>query len=257
MALKSNHNIRILKDAAELNAAMAGEIARLSKDAIAQRGICTLVLSGGSTPKSLYALMATPAWQGKFDWTNTVLFWGDERCVPPDHADSNYAMVKRELLSKVRIPGKNIHRMITESGTPEEVAAAYEETVRRETTSADENKAKGTPRFDIVLLGLGTNGHTASLFPHTIVLHETARLVAACYVEEVSSHRITVTAPLLNNAKNIFFLVSGAEKAEVLNSVLNGPSQTEKLPAQLIKPSNGSLIWMIDKPAARLLPGNS
>ncbi len=235
---------------------MARTIVRHSKDAIAQRGICTLVLSGGSTPKSLYALMATPEWRDKLDWARIRLFWGDERFVPPDHPDSNYAMVKRELLSKVPVPAANVHRMVTEDGSAEQVASAYEETVRRESASAKKQVAatSGTPRFDIVLLGLGTNGHTASLFPHTEVLHEKRRLVVSCYVDEVKSHRITMSAPLLNNARNIFFLVSGAEKAEVFNSVLYGSQQPETLPAQLIHAESGSLVWMADKPAVRLLP---
>ncbi len=236
---------------------MAEAIARLSKDAIAQRGVCTIVLSGGSTPKSLYALMATAAWKDKFDWAHTAFFWGDERYVPPNHPDNNYAMVKRELLSKVTIPEKNIHRVMTETGTPEEVAAGYEKTVREVTFANKSGTQAKPPSFDIVLLGLGTNGHTASLFPHTTVLHETTRLVAACFVEEVKTHRITMTAPLLNNARNILFLVSGAEKAEVMNSVIYGPKQPDTLPAQLINPTNGSLVWMIDKPAARLLPEKS
>jgi 6-phosphogluconolactonase len=202
--------------------------------------------------------MATPEWKDKFDWARTALFWGDERYVPSDHPDNNYAMVKRELLSKVSVPERNIHRVMTETGTAEDVAAAYEKTVRRVLTSANKNLAQANvPSFDIVLLGLGTNGHTASLFPQTAVLHETTRLVAACYVEEVGSHRITMTTPLLNNAQNIFFLVSGAEKAEVLNSVLYGPRQTEVLPAQLISPNHGSLVWMTDKPAAKLLSERS
>ena len=242
-----------------LNGEMAGAIAQLSKDAIAQRGFCTLVLSGGSTPKSLYALMATPQWRDQFDWSRIRLFWGDERFVPADHPDNNYAMVKRELLSKVSVPRANVHRMITEEGTPEQVAAAYQVTVLRETSSGKDASAvmDEIPRFDIVLLGLGTNGHTASLFPHTDVLHEKRLLVASCYVDEVKSHRITMTAPLLNNARNIFFLVAGAEKAEVLNEVLYGPNQPEKLPAQLIHANHGSMIWMTDKPAARLLPQSS
>ena len=241
---------------ASLNSALANDLAQLSKQAITQRGFCTLVLSGGSTPKALYALMATPEWRKQFDWTRIRLFWGDERFVSPDHSDSNYAMVNRELLSRVNVPQENVHRVITERGTPEEVAAAYEETVRREAPPGKPSPSgqKDIPQFDVVLLGLGANGHTASLFPNTGVLHEDARLVVACYVEEVKANRITMTAPLLNRARNIFFLVAGAEKAEVINHVVYGSHQPEKLPAQLIQPVDGSLTWMVEKPAARLLP---
>ncbi len=252
--METNHNIRVLNDAATLNLEMAATMARLSSDVIKQRGVCTLVLSGGSTPKSLYALMARSDWRTKFDWTHTSLFWGDERSVPPDHPDSNYAMVKKALLSQVPIPADNVNRIVTEQGTPDEVAAVYEETLRRQAAAKADTKQIAMPRFDLVLLGLGTNGHTASLFPHMAALRERERLVVASYVEEVKSYRITMTAPLLNNARNIFFLVSGAEKADVLQQVLYGPQQPEVLPAQLIRPSNGSLVWMTDQPAARLLP---
>jgi 6-phosphogluconolactonase len=252
--VKPKPEIRISEDPAALNSAMAAEIARLSKEAIAKRGACTLVLSGGSTPKSLYALMATPAWRDKFDWAHIHLFWEDERYVPPDHPDSNYGMVKRELLSKVPIPAANVQRVMTETGKPEEVAAAYEQTIRREFESLKLGPTSNSvPQFDILLLGLGTNGHTASLFPHTSVLHENKRLVAACYVEEVKMNRITMTVPLLNNARNTFFFLAGADKADVVKQVMRGPRQPEQLPAQLIEPTDGSLIWMMDKPAARLV----
>jgi len=233
---------------------MAGEIARLSKEAIVQRGASTVVLSGGSTPKSLYALMATPAWRDKFDWPHIHLFWEDERFVAPDHPDSNYGMVKRELLSKVSIPASNVHRVITEKGKPEEVAAAYEQTIRREFQSLKlASSSNDIPRFDVLLLGLGTNGHTASLFPHTSVLQEKKRLFAACYVDEVKMYRLTMTVPLLNNSRNTFFFLAGAEKAEVVKELLHGPRKPEDLPAQLIEPNDGSLVWMMDKAAARLV----
>ena len=233
---------------------MAAEIFRLSSQAIAQRGASTVVLSGGSTPKSLYALMATPDWRDKFDWPHIHLFWEDERYVPPDHPDSNYGMVKRELLSKISIPAANVHRMITEKGKPEEVAAAYEQAIRRNFESLKlVSTPNAIPRFDILLLGLGTNGHTASLFPHTSVLHEKNLLVAACYVDEVKMYRLTMTLPLLNDSRNTFFFLAGAEKAEVVKQVLRGPRQPEELPAQLIEPNDGTFVWMMDKPAARLI----
>jgi 6-phosphogluconolactonase len=254
MHVKVKPEIRVSEDTAALNSAMAKEIARLSKEAIAKRGAATVVLSGGSTPKALYALMGTPEWRDKFDWAHIHLYWEDERFVPPDSPDNNYGMVKKALLSQVSIPDANVHRVMTEKGKPEEVAAAYEQTIRRDFQSLKlGSNSNEIPQFDIIILGLGTNGHTASLFPHTSVLDEKKLLVAALYVEEVKMERITMTLPLLNNARNTYFFLAGAEKAEVVKQVLRGPRQPEQLPAQLIEPYERTLVWMMDKPAARLI----
>jgi len=238
------HNILICNDRDALNRKAAQLIAQLSEQAIDVGKRCMLALSGGSTPKLLYELLATPEWSGRIDWAKTYLFWGDERYVPPDDPQSNYRMVKEALLSKVAIPAANVHRVHTELPSAEDAATTYERALRE---VFDTNK---TPQFDIILLGLGENGHTASLFPYTTVLKDDAHDFAACYVDEVKQYRLTLTAPVINYARNVIFLVSGASKASVLKEVLYGDYVPDRLPAQLIKPVSGSLIWLVDKPAA-------
>ena len=223
---------------------------RHSRRFSAARGRFLVSLSGASTPKALYQLLATPEWRTTVNWSKTHLFWGDERFVPPDDPQSNYRMTSEALLSRIPIPSANVHAVPTQLGTPQEAAAAYERTIREVSIAAGGE----IPRFDLILLGLGENGHTASLFPHSPVLHETARLVAADFVQEVNLYRITMTAPLINHARCAIFLVSGSGKAAVLKEVLTGPYQPEELPAQLIKLDQGMLIWLVDKPASSLLP---
>ena len=239
-------NLVVCADKAALNTKAAECFRDIAKKAIFGSGTCTVSLSGGSTPKQLYALLATPEWSKQVQWEHIHLFWGDERNVPIDHADSNYAMVERELLSKVPVPEKNVHRFPVELGDANAVAAAYEKSLH------EFFGTNGLPRFDLVLLGLGENGHTASLFPHCPALREAKRLIVADWVEEVKADRLTMTAPLINAARQIIFLVSGANKAQVLHDVLNGPRQPEQLPAQLIAPAAGRLTWLADADAARL-----
>jgi 6-phosphogluconolactonase len=248
---KTKPELIVYPDKDALNVAAAEFCAGVAREAIAARGRCMISLSGGSTPKSLYALLAKPHWIEQFDWKSIHLFWGDERCVPIDHPDSNYGMVERELLSKAPIPKENVHRYKTELGDPEIVAADYEMTIR----NVFGVYAPEIPRFDLILLGLGENGHTASLFPHCPALHETKRLVLSDYVEEVKACRLTVTAPLINAAHQITFLISGASKAQVVKEVLEGPRRPEDLPAQLISPAfpDGKITWLMDKAAAALV----
>lgn len=236
----------VCADHAALNVRAAEYFRDLAKKSIFGSGTFNVALSGGSTPKSLYALLATPEWNAQIQWNHIHFFWGDERCVPITHPDSNYAMVERELLSKVNVPPGNVHRFPVELNEPAAIAAAYERDLK------EHFGANGIPRFDLVLLGLGENGHTASLFPNCPALKETSRLVVADWVEEVKAHRLTMTAPLINAARQIVFLVSGPGKAQVLQDVLNGPKDPEKLPAQLIAPTSGKLTWLADKDAARL-----
>jgi 6-phosphogluconolactonase len=235
-------------------AAVFGEAARRFVDAarqtMAARGRFFAALSGGSTPKGLYELLATPEWSRQVDWGKVLVFWGDERFVPPVSAQSNFGMANAALLSKVDILPSNIFRVPTEAGSAEEAAAVYEQTLRRALAAAP----AATPALDLVLLGLGTNGHTASLFPHTQVLRETGRLVAAVYVEEVKAFRITMTARLLNRARGLMFLATGGEKASVLNEVLFGEFDPERLPAQLVRPDSGDVTWIVDQAAAAQLP---
>jgi len=216
----------------------------LARESIAARGRFTVALSGGSTPRALFSLLASEAHRDQVEWGRTVVFWSDERCVPPDHADSNYGMAREALLSKVPIPTGNVHRMRGEVN-PERAALEYEQTVRRELPTE-----VGAPVFDLILLGMGPDGHTASLFPGTPAIHEKARLVAANFVPKLNAHRITFTPPLINAAAHVMFLVAGSDKADVLRAVLEGEFKPDVLPAQLVKPVDGQLAWLVDRAAA-------
>ncbi len=220
-------------------------------ESIQTRDRFTVALSGGSTPKGLYALLASPEWKSQVDWSKVHIFFGDERMVPAADSKSNYRMANEALLSHIDVPPQNVHRVITETGTPEAVAAEYERTIRQ---VFGEDSA--VPGFDFVLLGLGENGHTASLFPQRPTLHERSKLVAADYVDAVGMYRITMTLPLLNHARLVAFLVSGSAKAEVLRDIVSGPYQPEQLPSQLIKPDAGPLLFLLDKDAASKLPAD-
>lgn len=232
----------VVPDPPALYEAAAELFAQSAADSIAQRGRFTVALSGGSTPRALYQLLATDAWRDNIDWSKIHLFWGDERWVPSSDKQSNYRMVKEALLSKVPIPPENVHRIETDRGDPPESAEEYEEEIRK--------FFGGDPHFDLDLLGIGTNGHTASLFPHRPTLHISDRLVVADYIDEVKMNRITFTVPLINASRLNLFLAAGADKAEVLKDVLRGPSNSEQLPSQLVRSPQGSLIWLIDEPAA-------
>ncbi len=218
----------------------------IAKDAIAARGKFSLVLSGGRTPDALYKLLSTPQQVPRLPWDHTDVFWGDERYVPEDDKRNNAFVAHNLLLNQVPITETQIHRIPVRTD-PATDAMNYEKTIRDYFNDAPSH-------FDLIFLGLGENGHTASLFPHTEVLHEKERLVKEVYVEEVGMHRITMCRGLINRARNIIFLLQGEGKAEVLNEVLTGPYQPDKLPAQLILPVNGKLFWYTDAPAASKLP---
>src|ERR1044072_1312051 len=202
----------------------------------------TVALSGGSTPKLMFQVLADQ-FRDEVAWSNIHFFWSDERHVPPDDAQSNYRMANEALLSHVPVSTNNVHRIRSENPDAEAVASEYEQTIIEVTKQT-------LPRLDLIFLGLGTDGHTASIFPGSEVLNETKSLVAAPYVEKVKSYRITMTLPLLNNGSSIVFLVSGAEKAEIVKAVLQGEN---KYPAQAVMPTQGELIWMLDKDAASKL----
>jgi len=209
-----------------------------------------VALSGGSTPKGVYALLALdPGLQREVPWDKIHFFWGDERHVPPDHPDSNYRMADDALLSKVPVPVANVHRILSENRDADDAARQYEGTLR----AFFQASAGRFPRFDLVLLGLGSDGHTASLFPGTTALHERQRLVAANWVGKLDVDRITVTAPVFNGACCVMFLVSGEDKAMPLKAVMEGRHEPEQLPAQLIRPEDGKLLWLVDQAAGRLL----
>ncbi len=241
--------IRVLNDSSDLFKAAAAEFALLARDAVHRKGSFCVALSGGSTPKSLYSLLATkeaPA----VPWSQTYIFFGDERFVPPDHPESNYRMAKEALLSKVPIPPQNIFRVPTEAPSAEVSARRYEDSIRDYFALPPGE----LPRFDLILLGLGPDGHTASLFPGSEALQEKQRLVVANWVEKFKTYRITFTYPVINHAAYVTFLVSGADKADILREVFE--NESAGLPSQRVKPVDGKLLWLIDRAAASSLSGD-
>jgi len=242
--------IHLVADANELNHVAAAEFLRQAIAAVQSKSFFTVALSGGSTPKSLYALLANDAaLHAQVPWDKIHFFWGDERHVPPDHADSNYRMAHEALLAKVPVPTAHIHRIEAEHSDANHVATAYEQTLQE----FFQVPTRQIPQFDLILLGMGPDGHTASLFPGTAALNEQTRLVVANWVEKFNAYRITFTLPLLNNAACIVFLVSGEEKADTLHLVLQEEQQPRRFPSQLVRPTHGRLLWLIDRAAARLL----
>ena len=219
--------------------------------AVAARGVARIAISGGSTPKAAFATLAEHGeeWRERMPWEKLDLWWVDERCVPPDHADSNYRMAREALLDHVPLKPEQIHRMEGEL-EPDDAAARYEAELRK---SFGLNGTE-TPRFDLMQLGMGPDGHTASLFPHTDALHVTDRLVTANYVEKLDMWRVTLTRTVINQARQVFFLIAGADKAMILNEVLEGQRDPERLPSQFIAPVNGILTLLLDQAAAALLP---
>lgn len=237
--------IKIYADFKLLARAAAEHFVERSNEAVAQRGLFTVALSGGSTPKVLFGLLADPKepFRDQIPWSRIHFFWSDERHVPPDHPESNYRMANEVLLSRVPITQSNVHRVPSENPDAADAAAEYERTVVEIT-------GQSLPQLDLILLGLGNDGHTASIFPGSDVLHETERLVAAPWVEKLQTYRITMTLPLLNNGASVVFLVSGSEKAKIVKEIFEGP---EQYPAQAVKPTNGELVWMLDEDAAGTL----
>jgi len=226
-------------------------IADLAARAIAERGRFTLALSGGSTPNPVYALLATPEYRDRIDWSRVLIFFGDERCVPPDDPRSNYLMAKNALLDHVPLPPDNIFRIRGED-PPEKAAADYIDALQN-TFGGDPLAGAPPEGFDLNLLGMGDNGHTASLFPGLAAVTETFRWVMPLYVEVVGMWRVTMTPVVINASRTVAFLVSGAKKADVLQRVLEGPYQPVVLPSQIVKPASGELHWLLDEPAAAKL----
>jgi 6-phosphogluconolactonase len=239
-------------------AAMALASARLFaakvERAVATRGIARVALSGGSTPQATFKLLADPAgpFAATVPWDKVQLFWVDERCVGPDHPESNYGVARELLLSKVAIPEANVFRMEGELD-PEEAASRYESTLR----NVMKLEGAESPAFDLVTLGMGPDGHTASLFPHTEGLNELGRLVIANHVPQKDVWRISLTWPVINQAAEVAFEVEGPSKTDVLAEVLVGPRDPERLPSQLIRPANGKLLFLLDEAAAAKLPAAS
>lgn len=227
---------------AELSKNAANFFLELSLKEVSSKGVFTAALSGGHTPLALYNALSSGYYKKSVPWKNVHLFWGDERCVKPDNPQSNYGAAYNALISKVPIPAENIHRMHGEAD-PAEATREYDGELKRFFGGA-------APVFDLVLLGLGADGHTLSIFPSSKAVREKDRLVVENYVEKLGQFRLTMTIPLVNNASNIVFLVSGEDKASVLKEVLEGEG---RYPAEMIRPVNGRLVWMVDKQAAEFL----
>lgn len=242
--------LTIVEDAESLSREAAKVILAQTVNTLERRECFTIALSGGSTPKQLYMLLAQDSsLRKKLDWAKIYFFWGDERLVPPDHPESNYRMAHEALLSKVEVPAANVHRVRGEDIDARKAAEDYE----RELFRFFHLKAGELPRFDCVLLGLGVDGHTASLFPETAALKEKERLVVANWIDQLQTYRITMTIPVFNHADLVIFLVSGEGKAAILREVLQGKHESARFPAQLVNPVHGRLLWLVDRNASRLL----
>lgn len=238
----SSFEVAVLPDAVSLARAAAGEFARSAREAVADRGVFRVVLTGGSTPRATYRLLARGANGRGLSWDRVRFFWGDERCVPPDHESSNYRMARKTLLAALAIPPRRVFRIKGEAD-PAAAARAYEDIVRRE--------FRGRPaRFDLVMLGLGEDGHTASLFPGTGALRESGRLVVPNYVPRLDEWRVTMTYPAINAARRVIFLVSGREKSGPVEKILKKRRGWRVLPASAVSPRRGTLLWLLDEAAA-------
>src|SRR5205809_6254334 len=244
--------IKIVSDVSELNRAAADEFASCAQSSIRDRGRFAVALSGGSTPRAIYSLLAgdQKAPEKRLPWENIFVFFGDERHVPPTDDESNYRMARESLLSKVPIPEQNVFRVATELDA-ETAATQYEQQLVR-FFQMGPSESEAWSGFDLVMLGMGPDGHTASLVPGSPALQETQRKVVANWVEKFKSFRITFTFPILNHAAEVMFAVSGESKAEILKDVLKNPDRN-LYPSQKVRPENGRLLWIVDKAAAKLL----
>lgn len=241
--------IKIFADGDSLNQFAAETFIEIAGQAIKDGGKFTVALAGGSTPKSLYQLLTVDDFSSKIDWTKVFFFFGDERCVLPGAEESNYRMASENLLKPLQVAENQSFRWQTELEDAEKIAANYEQKIK----TFFNLKENEFPRFDLILLGIGGDGHTASLFPFTEALKESQKNAVANLVEKLSTTRLTLTFPLINSARNIIFLVKGAEKAKTMQIILEGKFEPEKFPAQNVKPTNGELLWLIDEAAAALL----
>ncbi len=242
----SEPEIVVTSDAAELAAIAARRFVQVVSAAQQQGHNARVALSGGSTPRALFSLLASDEFAGRVDWRTIDIFWGDERTVPPDHADSNYRMANETLLSHVPIPESNVHRMPCELD-PDEAARLYEAELAAVFGSAT---ASHPPQFDLILLGIGGDGHTASLFPGTDALSIRDRLVVANPVPQQQTTRLSLTVPVLLAAREVLFLVSGADKAPAVYRAIEGPWDPNETPSQYLREANGHVVWLLDKAAA-------
>ena len=239
-----------MADANSIAQTAAAEFLEAASESVREKGSFRIALAGGSTPKTLYGLLASnPLLQAKVPWSKIQFFFGDERHVPPDHPESNFRMAKEAMVAKAPIDPKQVHRIKGEKRNAAEAAVEYEDDLRVTFGLA----AGQLSRFDLVLLGMGPEGHTASLFPGTKALKEERRLVVSNWVGKLYTDRITLTPPVLNNAARVIFMVHGEEKAPALKAVLEGPYEPEQLPAQIIQPKQGKVLWLVDPSAASML----
>ncbi len=239
--------VLIYPDKDTLSHAAAQHIVQIANESIVTHGRFTLALSGGSTPKMLYGLLGSEPYRSQIDWAQVEVFWSDERCVPPESEESNFHMAQEVLLNRVPLSPTQIHRMPAD--LPDRDAASRD-------YSLEIQKVFGTnrvPSFDLLQLGMGPEGHTASLFPHQPSLHEQERLVMPVTVPKPPPPRLTFTPPLLNAASHVLFLVTGADKADAIQAVLEGPYQPDEYPAQIVRPTKGEVTWMLDTSAAEKL----
>ncbi len=243
--------VKIFPDAHLLAKAAAEQFIQTAERTIELNGIFSAALSGGSTPSLLYSLLGSDPYRERVNWSKTHFFWGDERCVPPTHPDSNFLKAKNLLLDHIAIPEANVHRIRAEM-SPKQAAEDYEETLLRFFSSLTDEEERKQAGFDLALLGVGDDGHTASLFPGTPVVHEDVRWVDAVYVDKLAAWRVTLTPALLNRSKQIVFLAAGAGKSNTLQRVIYGVFQPDRYPAQIIRADKGMLIWMVDEAAAAL-----
>lgn len=241
-------SVQVLSDLEGISQEAASLFVNASRDSVAIRRRFVVAISGGSTPRRLYTLLSTAPYRDQIDWRNVYFFWADERCVPKGNEESNFKTAFDKLLSKVPIPDGNIHRIKGEE-EPEKAARAYEEDIKKFFGMS------GLPVFDLVILGMGEDGHTASLFPGSKSLEETDRLVVPVYLDKPNWNRITLTLPVLNNAAQILFLVAGSSKAAVLSEILGDGEKKRQFPACLISPIQGNMTWLIDQEAAGKLIG--
>jgi 6-phosphogluconolactonase len=243
-------DIRIAQGTQEWGQAAASLILSVSQQAIQAHGRCLIALSGGSTPKTLYQVLATPEWNARFDWSRMLFLFGDERCAPPDHPESNFRMAQTELFQPLNIRQDHIYRMKGEYEDTTAAAREYEASIRRLTNSP----APQVPVLDLVLLGIGEDGHTASLFPNTAALREQTAIVTVGQSPKGIRSRLTVTLGVLNHAAVVLFLVTGAGKADMVHRILQSTSDADRsLPAARVSPESGRLVWMMDQSAATRL----
>jgi 6-phosphogluconolactonase len=242
-----NREVQILTDATAIARRAAEQIVESAVTAVKESRVFTIALAGGSTPKTLYSLLATDTtFKSQMPWEKTQFFFGDERHVPPDDPDSNFRMANESMLSKVSLRPEQVVRIKGEYDDTEKAAMEYEQALRSWFRLSDGQ----LPGFDIVLLGMGDEGHTLSLFPGTKALHDNGRLVMSNWIGKLFTQRVTITAPVANNSALAIFMVTKADKALALKGVLEGPYEPEQLPAQLIQPKNGKVLWLVDTTAA-------